>query len=187
MSPQAANICGHSRRRACRRRAGGVDPARARQLHRARGAPTRRALRRSAPSRAPNGASANRSRRWRRSGRAGSRPAPTSDRPRAPRRHGTTPIKQVAIVRCGRRPRCRRAGKCDAPVVARTAHRRRSRLSSASSAVEQGDRALRLTWRRAGDPLHLSARFPPTCFCPTARRTRRRAIRSCASCSTKAR
>ena len=54
---------GDCRRGAGRRSAGGDDPARSRRLHRARRRPTRLASRRSARSRAPNGASASRSRR----------------------------------------------------------------------------------------------------------------------------
>ena len=65
----------------------------------------------------------------------------------------TTPIKQVTIVDAAGDPQCLRP-------VGGQAHALSRELRTAD------DRALRLTWRRAGDPLHLTAQIPVDVFLP---------------------
>ena len=78
----------------------------------------------------------------------------------------TTPIKQVAVVDAAGSPQC-------LPLVAAEAHALSRELRTADDRVflgvmrtEQGERTLRLVWRRAGDPLHLAARVPADVFLP---------------------
>jgi len=79
-----------------------------------------------------------------------------------------TPIKEIAVVDATGTPRCL-PSTFGAPT--RTLSRE---LATADDRVfvtvirplEQGDRALRLTWRRAGDPLRLVAHIPSDVFLP---------------------
>ena len=114
---------------------------------------TRRGSPRSAPSRAPNGASASRSSALETIGETGLRSCADVD-PDAVRRvvMSTTPIKQITVVDAGRQSAMPAAGAA----ARRTALSRELRTADdrvflGVIRTEQGERALRLVWRRAGD------------------------------------
>ena len=165
---------GGCRRRAGRRRAGGDDPARPRRLYRAPGDRTKLASRRSARSRAPNGASASRSRRWRRSGQAGCDSCADIDLDAVRR--------AVMSDHADQGDRGRRRGRQVAHCLPSGAGRRRRRcrancapptIACSSRVVRRpnsGERALRITLApRRRSAAACPPTFRPTCFCPTAR------------------
>ena len=78
----------------------------------------------------------------------------------------TTPIKQVTIVDAAGDPQCLRPVGGQAHALSRELRTADDRLFLSVIRVEQGDRALRLSWRRAGDPLHLTAQIPVDVFLP---------------------
>ena len=78
----------------------------------------------------------------------------------------TTPIKQVAIVDAAGDPQCLLPVGGQAHALSRELRTADDRVFLSVIRVEQGDRALRLTWRRAGDPLHLTAQIPVDVFLP---------------------
>src|SRR5262249_40439514 len=79
----------------------------------------------------------------------------------------TTPIKEISVVDAAGTPRC-------FPSVAAQMRAQSRELRTADDRVflaviragEQDGRALRLIWRRAGDPLHLVAYIPADLFLP---------------------
>ena len=86
----------------------------------------------------------------------------------APRRHGDDPAQGNRGRGRGRQSRtaCLPARRASARAVARAAHRRRSRVPRVIRQAELDERALRVTWRRAGDPLQLVAHIPADVFLP---------------------
>ncbi len=78
----------------------------------------------------------------------------------------TTPIKQVAVVDAAGRSLCLPFVPAEASALSRELRTADDRVLLGVIRGEQGERALRLTWRRAGDPLHLAAQIPADVFLP---------------------
>lgn len=82
----------------------------------------------------------------------------------------TTPIKEIAVVDEAGNPRCLPSGiVTPVPAVSRELRTADDRVFlSVIRLSGQDERALRLVWRRAGDPLHLAALIPADIFLPDA-------------------
>ena len=79
----------------------------------------------------------------------------------------TTPIKQIVVADAGGNPRCLPAAGVETRALSRELRTADDRaFLSVVRTAEQGERALRLVWRRAGDPLHLTAQIPADVFLP---------------------
>ena len=82
----------------------------------------------------------------------------------------TTPLKEIAVVDEAGNPRCLPSGIV-APVPALSRELRTADDRVFMSVIRfagQDERALRLVWRRADDPLHLAALIPSDVFLPDA-------------------
>ncbi len=82
----------------------------------------------------------------------------------------TTPIKEIAVVDETGSARCLPSGiVAPVPAVSRELRTADDRVFlSVIRLSGQDERALRLVWRRAGDPLHLAALIPADIFLPDA-------------------
>jgi sensor c-di-GMP phosphodiesterase-like protein len=82
----------------------------------------------------------------------------------------TTPIKEIAVVDEAGNPRCLPSGiVAPVPTLSRELRTADDRVFlSVIRLSGQDERALRLVWRRAGDPLHLAALIPADIFLPDA-------------------
>ena len=78
----------------------------------------------------------------------------------------TTPIKQIAVTDAAGNPHCLPPAGGEATALSRELRTADDRVFLTVVRVEQGERALRLTWRRAGDPLQLTAQIPGDVFLP---------------------
>ena len=78
----------------------------------------------------------------------------------------TTPIKQVTVVDAAGNPQCLLPVGGDATALSRELRTADDRVFLGVIRTEQGERALRLAWRRAGAPLHLTAQLPADVFLP---------------------
>lgn len=78
----------------------------------------------------------------------------------------TTPIKQITVADAAGNPQCLPPAGGEATALSRELRTADDRVFLTVVRVEQGARALRLTWRRAGDPLQLTAQIPADVFLP---------------------
>ena len=78
----------------------------------------------------------------------------------------TTPIKQITVTDAAGNPHCLPPAGGEATALSRELRTADDRVFLTVVRVEQGERALRLTWRRAGDPLQLTAQIPADVFLP---------------------
>jgi len=79
----------------------------------------------------------------------------------------TTPIKEIAVVDASGSPRCLPSASAQMRALSRELRTADDRVClQVVRPGEQEGRALRLIWRRAGDPLHLLAYLPADVFLP---------------------
>src|SRR6185436_2513681 len=78
----------------------------------------------------------------------------------------TTPIKQIAIVDAAGQSHCLPFVAAEAHALSRELRTADDRVFLSVIRIEQGERAMRLVWRRAGDPLRLTAQIPADVFLP---------------------
>ena len=78
----------------------------------------------------------------------------------------TTPIKQITVADAAGNPQCLPPAGGEATALSRELRTADDRVFLTVVRVEQGERALHLTWRRAGDPLQLTAQIPADVFLP---------------------
>ena len=79
----------------------------------------------------------------------------------------TTPIKEIAVVDASGSPRCLPSASAQMRALSRELRTADDRVFlQVIRPNDRESRALRLTWRRAGDPLHLLAYIPADVFLP---------------------